>query len=80
MGIGAAYVTAKAAAATAVLQGISDSDFKRHYESICKHINNDNKIGKMIFSATRLIQKHGVAKRMILRIVKKEQNKAIIII
>ena len=48
-GIGAAYSTAKAAATTAVFEGISNEDFRQHYWPACKAIINDNKIGEVGF-------------------------------
>ncbi|KKK60753.1 hypothetical protein LCGC14_3021210, partial [marine sediment metagenome] len=47
-GIGAAYVTAKAAATTSILHGISSADFQKHYLPACKTLNFDNMIGKII--------------------------------
>lgn len=44
-GIGAAYRTAKAAATTAALQGISAEDFKQFYGPACRSIESDNNIG-----------------------------------
>lgn len=40
-GIGAAYRTAKSAAAAAVFQGISAQDFRRHYLPACRAIQGD---------------------------------------
>jgi len=73
-GVGAAYRTARAAAKTAIFQGISAEDFHRYYRPVCKGIGTDNKIGKMIFSATRLTQKIRFANRGILRMVSREQQ------
>ena len=73
-GIGAAYMTAKAAATTAVLQGISEEVFERHYLPACRSISTDNAIGKAIFLFTQVIQKWAFTKRGILRMVRKEQN------
>jgi len=74
-GIGAAYITAKAAATTAILHGVSYEDFKKHYWPVCKSISRDNLIGKAIFTFTSLIQKFRFAKRIIIRMVNKEQQK-----
>ncbi len=74
-GIGAAYITAKAAAVTSVFYGISAKDFKKHYWPACRAISMDNAFGKFIFMFTRLIQKIGFIKRGILLTVKKEQKK-----
>ncbi len=68
-GIGAAYSTAKAAATTAIFQGVSSDDFKQHYLPTCKSISNDNTIGKIIFTFTRWIQKKDFSKRGIFRMV-----------
>ncbi len=73
-GIGAAYRTAKAAAITSVFEGISADEFRKHYWKACKRIENDNKIGKIIFFVVRQIQKSRIARSAILRIVSKEQK------
>jgi flavin-dependent dehydrogenase len=74
-GIGAAYATAKAAATTAIFQGISAEDFKQHYWPACQSINTDNSIGKIIFVITRQIQSRQSLKRGVLRVVAKESHK-----
>jgi flavin-dependent dehydrogenase len=74
-GIGAAYRTAKAAATTAVFQGVSAQDFQQYYWPACQTIDIDNKIGKVIFLVTRLIQKQRFARRAILRMTSDEQQK-----
>lgn len=56
-GIGAAYITAKASAVTALFFGISAADFKNHYHPVIKRIAKDNKIGKVIFWVTYIYQK-----------------------
>ena len=56
-GIGAAYRTAKAAATTAVLHGVSAAAFERHYWPTCRAILGDNRIGKLTFAVTRQIQR-----------------------
>ena len=48
-GIGAAYITGKAAARTAIFEGISSADFRKYYLPVCKGLNRDNTIGKFIF-------------------------------
>lgn len=73
-GIGAAYRTAKAAASTAVFQGISAQDFEKHYMPICKKIGSDNSIGKLVFLVTRQIQKRQFARRAVLHMTEKEQR------
>lgn len=72
-GIGAAFITAKAAASTAVFEGISQRHFEKYYKPICKDMDRDNWIGKWIFSVTSIIQKSAVLKRGLLHLVGKEQ-------
>jgi flavin-dependent dehydrogenase len=74
-GIGAAYRTAKAAATTAVLQGIASEDFEKHYLPICRKIETDNMIGKFVFLVTRQIQKRRFARRALLHMTSLEQQK-----
>lgn len=74
-GIGAAYITGKAAANTALLHGISKADFKKSFQPVCSNLNNDNAIGKLIFSATTIIQKSLFLKKVLFQMVVKEQTK-----
>jgi len=74
-GIGAAYRTAKSAAATAVLQGISMEDFRLHYWPTCTAIEKDNRIGRLMFAVTNLIQKRHFVRVAILRMAANEQDK-----
>ncbi len=73
-GIGAAYRTAKAAASTAMFQGISAEDFRRRYWPICRGLETDNIIGKLIFTIVRQLQKQRFARQTILNMVTKEQQ------
>jgi len=73
-GIGAAYRTGKAAAVTAVFEGISADDFRRHFWPACRAISNDNLLGKLIFFVTRHIQKWSHDRRGVLRMVAREQR------
>lgn len=74
-GIGAAYRTARAAAATAVLHGVSAADFRRHYEPVCRSIESDNSVGRFVFRVTEEIQRRSFARRAVLRTVASEQKK-----
>jgi flavin-dependent dehydrogenase len=74
-GIGAAYRTAKAAATTAIFEGVSSEDFNRHYWPTCRTIERDNGIGKFVFAVTRQIQKRRYARRALYRMVVSEQKK-----
>lgn len=73
-GIGSAYRTAKAAAMTCALHGISESDFKQHYWPACRLITRDNTIGKLIFMVCTVIQKLKFTRRAVLRMVVLEQT------
>jgi len=73
-GIGAAYRTAKAAASTAVFQGVSAESFEKNYWPACKAISSDNAIGKVIFGATTLFKHSKISRRAILRMTTLEQE------
>ncbi len=73
-GIDSAHTTAKAAATTAIFEGISSDDFRRHYWPTCQAITKDNKIGVLVFTATRLIKKIRLTRLGVLRMVSKEQQ------
>lgn len=73
-GIGAAYRTAKAAARTAVFQGISGEAFGAHYGPACRAIEADNAIGKGIFAVSHVAQRSRLARRAILRMTSEEQR------
>ncbi len=75
-GIGAAFITAKAAATTVLFHGISKAAFEKHYWPSCKALTLDNHIGKFVFGVTHFIQKRKFIKRGLLRMVIKEQVKA----
>lgn len=75
-GIGAAYITAKAAAATALFNGVSEEDFKKHYLPACRSLHYDNLIGKIVFLVTKLIKTNALLKRGVVKTVIKEQVKA----
>ncbi|HXY43652.1 MAG TPA: hypothetical protein VEH29_05665, partial [Acidimicrobiales bacterium] len=72
-GIGAALRTAKAAAETAVFQGIGGEDFGRHYAPICRAIATDNAIGKFMFSVTRGFKHARFSRQAIARMSSIEQ-------
>jgi hypothetical protein len=66
-GIGAAYRTAKAAARAAVLHGVSEEAFRKHYWPTCRRIDFDNRIGQLIFTLTRQVQRRCPLRRTLLR-------------
>jgi flavin-dependent dehydrogenase len=73
-GIGAAYRAAKAAATTAVFEGVSAKDLEQSYWPTCRSIEVDNTVGKLIFAITRQLQKLPFARRAIFRMTSKEQQ------
>jgi flavin-dependent dehydrogenase len=73
-GIGAAYRAAKAAATTAIFEGISAQDFKRHYSPTCRAMETDNTVGKVLFAVVGEIQKRRFARRAVLSMVLGEQR------
>ncbi len=73
--IGAAYITGKAAANTAVFNGISAAAFRKHYMPVCRELDRDNALGKFIFSATSIIQKSALLKGGMLGMVIAEQKR-----
>lgn len=52
-GIGTAFVTARAAARTAVLEGVGDGDFHRHYRPLCERLKRDNSYGRLLLGMHR---------------------------
>jgi flavin-dependent dehydrogenase len=72
-GIGGAYRTAKAAARTAIFEGVSAEAFRSHYLPVCLDLDEDNRVGKLIFLLTRLIQRIPLGRRAVLRMTTCEQ-------
>lgn len=72
-GIGAAFRTGKAAASTAVFQGVSEAAFKKHFWPTCRSITNDNSIGKVMFGTTTILKRFGFLRRVILHMAAREQ-------
>jgi flavin-dependent dehydrogenase len=73
-GIGGAYRTAKAAARTAVFEGVAEGDFRKGYLPVCRSLSMDNRIGKIVFGITSLIQKTTVLRKGLLRMTAAEQE------
>ncbi|HLF03468.1 MAG TPA: hypothetical protein VI547_15900 [Anaerolineales bacterium] len=48
-GIGAAFITAEAAARTAIQRGIGRADFAAGYRPVCQRIIADNRYGRLLF-------------------------------
>ena len=73
-GIGAAYRTAKAAARTAIFEGVSERAFRDHFLPVCRSIQSDNRIGAYAFVLTRVAQRLRILRRAILTIALDEQR------
>lgn len=73
-GIGAAYITAKAAANTVIFHGISEYHFKKYFQPACNKLQHDNRLGRYIFALTTIIQKSSILKSGMLKVVIKEQR------
>mgnify|MGYP001352834335 CR=1 FL=1 len=73
-GIGGAYRTAKAAARTAVFDGVAEDDFRKGYLPVCRALSMDNGIGKVVFGITTLIQKTTILRKGLLRMTAAEQE------
>ncbi len=74
-GIGAAYRTAKAAARTAIFEGVSERAFRDHFMPVCRTIQGDNRIGRYAFAFTRVAQRLRILRRAILAITLDEQTR-----
>ena len=72
-GIGSACRTAKAAASTALLHGISKADFEAQFLPTCKSIEKDNFIGRFVFGVTHHVQHTRFAREALVRMVAYEQ-------
>jgi len=72
-GIGSAYRTSKAAAKTAVYRGISADDFRKHFWPVCRSLDVDNSIAKVVFGVTHLIQRSRMLRRGVVRMTVREQ-------
>jgi flavin-dependent dehydrogenase len=72
-GVGAAYRTAKAAAATAVQWGISSGAFRAHYWPVYRSIVRDNQFGRFLFYGVREFRDRRPLLRGLLSVVAREQ-------
>jgi len=72
-GIGAAYRTSKAAARTAVFEGVSERAFRKHYYQECRNLSRDNLFGRAIFLVVHLIRHLPITSRSVLKVVERER-------
>lgn len=73
-GIGAAYIMGKAAAKTALFQGVSKEHLQKHYYPVYKSIIIDNLFGRYLYAIIDIYRKHGILTRGMLEVVKDEQQ------
>lgn len=73
-GIGAAYRAAKAAAVSAVFDGVSARSFGRHYGRVCRQLRRDNRFGKAVFTSSGAVQGITRTRRALLGSVRAEQQ------
>jgi len=73
-GIGAAYRTSKAAATTAVFEGISAEDFGGHFWQVCRAISVDNTLGRLVFGVNQILKRGRFSRRAIFRMTALEQQ------
>ena len=74
-GLESSFVTAKAAAATAIGRGVSNEAFENSYYPICRAIARDSFYGKIIFSVDGHVFAHDLSTRLLLNAARLEQQK-----
>ncbi|MFN3477257.1 MAG: hypothetical protein ACK4Z6_06865, partial [Candidatus Methylomirabilales bacterium] len=72
-GIGTALVTARQAAKTAVLRGITGDHFEQYYAPVCRRIRRDNRVGRLLFASITVLKRHPRLIRPYLQAVEAEQ-------
>lgn len=73
-GLGAAYIMGKAAAKTAVFQGVSKEHFHKYYYPYYKSIIIDNYFGRFLYAMTEIYRENKLLCKGILNVVQKEQQ------
>jgi flavin-dependent dehydrogenase len=73
-GLGAAYLMGKAAAKTAVFEGVSAGAFVKGYYPTYKSIIMDNYYGHMLYAVIGIYRKFGLLTNAMLKVVDKEQR------
>lgn len=74
-GIGAAFRTGKAAAMTAVFNGVSKQDFEMHFWPTCRSIANDNAVGRIMFATNTIMKNSRLTRRAMLLMARREQTR-----
>jgi len=73
-GLGAAYLMGKAAAKTALFQGVSANHFQNDYYPVYRSIIIDNRYGQFLFTVTDVYRKNKILTEGMLRVVRREQQ------
>ncbi|MBI4494640.1 MAG: hypothetical protein HY690_17830 [Chloroflexi bacterium] len=73
-GIGSALATAQRAAWTAVYRGCTRDDFETHYLPLCRGIDRDNRIGRLLFLEVPALKRFGVMPRAHYRLATSAQH------
>ncbi|HXX82164.1 MAG TPA: hypothetical protein VEI46_11485 [Thermodesulfovibrionales bacterium] len=73
-GLGAAYLMGKAAAKTALFQGVSASHFQEDYYPVYHSLIIDNRYGQFLFTVTDVYRKNRILTEGMLRVVRREQQ------
>ncbi len=73
-GLGAAYLMGKAAAKTALFQGVSARHFQKDYYPVYQSLIIDNRYGQFLFTVTDVFRKNKILTEGMLRTVRREQK------
>jgi flavin-dependent dehydrogenase len=73
-GLESAYMTAKAAAETAIRYGVSRQAWERHYQPVCTQIGQDSRYGQVLFWLNGLTFRAAPLAQLLLRAVRREQQ------
>jgi flavin-dependent dehydrogenase len=77
-GLHSSLVTARAAATAAIAHGIGAEALARHYDPVCRAIENDNRWGHLLFEFSRLAVVRGgpLAQRVVASIAREQSRSA----
>ncbi|MBF0400577.1 MAG: hypothetical protein HQL90_07390 [Magnetococcales bacterium] len=73
-GIGAAHRLAKRCALTALVHGVSEQDFNRHYWPSCRGLLWDNRLGHLLFAMDHLFRSSPLLRRGLMGVLKQEHS------
>jgi flavin-dependent dehydrogenase len=72
-GLGAAYLMGKAAAKTAIFDGIGNEQFQKNYYPVYKSIIHDNYFGTLLYTVIDIYRSVSLMTQAMLKVVEKEQ-------